>query len=289
MIINLKYFDKIYFQYHVTTESATLNIPNIGIQGSSNDILQYVTSAVSSGQTQYVTTNTTSANIAAVAPKAEKKQEPPKEQNPCDICGKTFTTQGGLARHKSTHNKGEYKYSCEICTKSFSSEYNLEVHKSINHKRLKYKCEDCGESFPQKTKLTLHLKTNACKMQGGGGWASEASTAVAQAVAQAQAQVEAQARAQAQAQLEAQARAQAQAQAEAQARAQAQAQAEAQAQADAQAQAEALAAAEALAVAQAQAQADAVSSRSFFDEFSRNRQSVVIFPTGRKVPRQNYK
>ena len=141
------------FQYQAVTSRNNL----VGLPSSSNDILQYVTSAASSGQTQYSTAATTTSKV-------EKKPEP-KEQFPCDVCGKTFNSQGSLSRHKSIHFTGDYKYSCDICNKSFSSEYNMGVHKSIKHKIPQFNCEICGKIFEDKETLARHETTHASEFK----------------------------------------------------------------------------------------------------------------------------
>ena len=51
---------------------------------------------------------------------------------PCGQCGKEFTSQGHLARHRRSVHEG-VKYPCGHCGKEFTDQGNLAKHKRAVH------------------------------------------------------------------------------------------------------------------------------------------------------------
>ena len=49
----------------------------------------------------------------------------------CEICGKAFSRNGDLTRHKVVHS-GEKRFDCDICERSFGGRNNLTAHKVVH-------------------------------------------------------------------------------------------------------------------------------------------------------------
>ncbi|XP_075224325.1 uncharacterized protein LOC142326076 isoform X6 [Lycorma delicatula] len=77
----------------------------------------------------------------------------------CEICGKNVK---GYDRHMEMH-KGRVEVPCDICGKTYSSDKNLRIHKLHVHSNLdrKHVCNICGASFKDSTVLKNHLKTHS--------------------------------------------------------------------------------------------------------------------------------
>ena len=90
----------------------------------------------------------------------------------CDICGKSFSTNGMLSRHVETKicQKSFVKEpekpmlpqsKCNSCQNSYWDSYTLKKHYEIVHLKLKeHKCDICEMSFGTKGNLVLHTNTH---------------------------------------------------------------------------------------------------------------------------------
>ncbi|OWF56366.1 zinc finger protein 850-like [Mizuhopecten yessoensis] len=78
----------------------------------------------------------------------------------CDDCKKSYSTYGGLSKHKQfhcvTHVKKEF--SCKFCGKSYGSLGALKMH--IRTHTLPCKCKLCGKAFSRPWLLQGHIRTH---------------------------------------------------------------------------------------------------------------------------------
>lgn len=77
----------------------------------------------------------------------------------CDICGKQFSHNDRLRRHRKIHTT-EKPYKCDICGKGFKEKCNLKHHRYIHTGEKPYKCDTCGKAFNQRSSLKTHQKVH---------------------------------------------------------------------------------------------------------------------------------
>nr|KAG5693094.1 hypothetical protein BaRGS_014044 [Batillaria attramentaria] len=94
---------------------------------------------------------------------------PPPHHNPqpqqaprynCEACGKSYSTFGGLSKHKQFHCSAQVKkdFRCKFCDKSYSSLGALKMH--IRTHTLPCKCTVCGKAFSRPWLLQGHVRTH---------------------------------------------------------------------------------------------------------------------------------
>merc|ERR1719320_1293930 len=68
-------------------------------------------------------------------------------QIPCDLCDRTYATEGALAKHMKTHEDPEStnRHKCKYCDKECTSLGALRMH--IRTHTLPCKCKICGKAF----------------------------------------------------------------------------------------------------------------------------------------------
>ncbi|KAM4034510.1 uncharacterized protein ACNLHF_021148 [Anomaloglossus baeobatrachus] len=78
---------------------------------------------------------------------------------PCSECGKCFTRKSVLNQHIIIHT-GQKPFTCLECGKSFNQRSFLFKHKKIHTGEKPFMCYECGKCFTQKTHLVQHQRTH---------------------------------------------------------------------------------------------------------------------------------
>ncbi|XP_061929912.1 zinc finger protein 62 homolog isoform X7 [Apis cerana] len=79
-------------------------------------------------------------------------------QHMCDICGKFYTSNYSLYKHRKVAHLNEYKFQCNVCNKRLLTQENLDNHMK-QHSRT-YECKECGKVFASKRYLATHTTTH---------------------------------------------------------------------------------------------------------------------------------
>ncbi|XP_046342507.2 zinc finger protein 358-like [Haliotis rufescens] len=84
--------------------------------------------------------------------------QPPRYN--CEACSKSYSTFGGLSKHKQFHCTSQIKkdFKCKFCEKSYSSLGALKMH--IRTHTLPCKCKLCGKAFSRPWLLQGHIRTH---------------------------------------------------------------------------------------------------------------------------------
>lgn len=80
-------------------------------------------------------------------------------QHMCDICGKFYTSDYSLYKHRKVTHINEYKFQCAICNKRLLTKENLDNH-MLQHNKT-YECKECGKNFSSKRYLATHVTTHS--------------------------------------------------------------------------------------------------------------------------------
>ncbi|XP_076544813.1 uncharacterized protein LOC117601729 isoform X9 [Osmia lignaria lignaria] len=79
-------------------------------------------------------------------------------QHMCDVCGKFYTSNYSLYKHRKVAHLNEYKFQCTVCNKRLLTQENLDNHMQ-QHNRT-YECKECGKVFASKRYLATHTTTH---------------------------------------------------------------------------------------------------------------------------------
>ncbi|XP_072744549.1 zinc finger X-chromosomal protein-like [Anoplolepis gracilipes] len=79
-------------------------------------------------------------------------------QHMCDICGRFYTSNYSLYKHRKVAHLNEYKFQCDVCNKKLLTQENLDSHMQQHDKT--YECKECGKAFASKRYLTNHATTH---------------------------------------------------------------------------------------------------------------------------------
>ena len=85
---------------------------------------------------------------------------PTNSRYQCDGCSKSYSTFGGLSKHKQFHCIAQIKkqFQCKFCEKTYNSLGALKMH--IRTHTLPCKCKICGKAFSRPWLLQGHVRTH---------------------------------------------------------------------------------------------------------------------------------
>ena len=115
----------------------------------------------SSGQT-YVDKHKQSAlDRNSVGPIRKKRKNGPPVRPSCPDCGKEFSNQSALSKHKLTHSD-ERKFVCNQCSKAFKRQDHLNGHLLTHRSKKPYECdvEGCEKTYCDARSLRRHKENH---------------------------------------------------------------------------------------------------------------------------------
>lgn len=74
----------------------------------------------------------------------------------CEVCGRKFSSDRLLKRHKGVHLPDELKYACKECDKKFATKWSCRMHVNSFHRGVTYECDVCNKKFTQMSSLKPH-------------------------------------------------------------------------------------------------------------------------------------
>ncbi|XP_021927281.1 zinc finger protein 77-like [Zootermopsis nevadensis] len=74
----------------------------------------------------------------------------------CEVCSKSFRSNGHLARHHLVHS-GAKPFLCEVCGTGFSQSSSLKLHVQSHSGLNPHKCPHCGQTFRFRVSLRSHI------------------------------------------------------------------------------------------------------------------------------------
>ncbi|RZC32652.1 zf-H2C2 2 domain containing protein [Asbolus verrucosus] len=98
--------------------------------------------------------------------KKNTRDEPETESktfNICDVCGTSFSNKYLLKRHIRNVHATEKKFKCELCDSKFASPVYLNAHKRYHTGERKHICSFCGKGYITASDLYHHEKIHANK------------------------------------------------------------------------------------------------------------------------------
>ncbi|XP_063148754.1 uncharacterized protein LOC134489817 [Candoia aspera] len=113
--------------------------------------------------------NSLEESSAEAVPVSQSREAPeivaqavlPKESGgmKCTACGKIFTSEADLNRHRTTHTRDK-PYECSDCGKSFHWRSILNAHRRKHTGEKPFQCAECGKSFSHSSYLLGHKRTH---------------------------------------------------------------------------------------------------------------------------------
>ena len=100
---------------------------------------------------------TSSTDCEVIFNDVSKVQMEKAEIYECEICGKGFSNERYLKKHKEVHDSTR-KFECSVCKKKFKSQKHLTVHDKIHRQEYATECEYCDAKFVQRQNLKPHIK-----------------------------------------------------------------------------------------------------------------------------------
>ena len=123
-----------------------------------NNISNWLTCLKNNSVPQECETNSPDQGRKLQGPAPPHHPHPPRYQ--CEACNKSYSTFGGLSKHKQFHCASQVKkeFKCKFCEKSYSSLGAMKMH--IRTHTLPCKCKLCGKSFSRPWLLQGHIRTH---------------------------------------------------------------------------------------------------------------------------------
>ncbi|XP_077395962.1 uncharacterized protein LOC144032142 [Festucalex cinctus] len=103
--------------------------------------------------------DTSSHDLVANEPKGDLRCQTDSGQLKCIDCGKTFSDNSTLKRHRRCHT-GEKPFSCSLCDKKLSQRASLVAHTRTHTGERPYACSLCTKSFRDNSALATHMRTH---------------------------------------------------------------------------------------------------------------------------------
>ena len=95
------------------------------------------------------------------APIRKKRKNGPPVRPACPDCGKEFSNQSALSKHKLTHSD-ERKFICNQCSKAFKRQDHLNGHLLTHRSKKPYECdvEGCEKTYCDARSLRRHKENH---------------------------------------------------------------------------------------------------------------------------------
>lgn len=100
-------------------------------------------------------------HTAPVVGRKRRKNSGPQVRPTCNECGKDFSNQSALSKHKLTHSDVR-KFSCEVCEKAFKRQDHLNGHMLTHREKKPYECdvEGCEKTYCDARSLRRHKENH---------------------------------------------------------------------------------------------------------------------------------
>ena len=92
--------------------------------------------------------------------KTDKNHENKDKYKICDICQKTFSSNGAMYYHKRKEHSDQ-ELTCSYCPRKFKIKHHLKLHENVVHSNksqedLRSVCDQCLKSFKSEKRLEIH-------------------------------------------------------------------------------------------------------------------------------------